>query len=278
MDKELSNNFDVNLCLTDFDDLSRELVVISHGAIVLTRRGTATFNVNYKRWFLPVNSVIVLFPGDVVQVERSDDFEAQVLSYGPSMLREASLQMETVVYDHLREDRCRGDQPVVSGIVSHIFGMLGVFFATPDCACLDELVLYQLKALFLGFYDFLRRNPQQRPKVEGSRRVNYLFGAFLQLINDHYRESRDVAFYADRLNISTKYLSQIVNKKTGRTPKTIIDHYVIMQLKMILRTSHESVKQLSWKFHFNDDSFFCRYFKQHTGLTPQQYRKDMTGE
>ncbi|MDY6241201.1 MAG: hypothetical protein SPL67_03665 [Prevotella sp.] len=53
--------------------------------------------------------------------------------------------------------------------------------------------------------------------MEGSRRVNELFGAFLQLVNEHYQESRDVAYYAGQLNISTKYLAQIVNKISTTT-------------------------------------------------------------
>ena len=59
------------------------------------------------------------------------------------------------------------------------------------------------------------------------------------------------------------------------TPKTIMDNYVILQIKLVLRTCDANVKQISWDFNFSDPSFFCRYFKQHTGLTPQQFRKSM---
>jgi AraC-like DNA-binding protein len=276
MDKELSTDYDVRLYNTRLDAYVEEPTVVNQGAIVLTRSGEATLTVNFKSWEMPANSVIVLFPGDVMKVEKSADFVAEVLSYDAAMLREASLQIETVVYQYLRVDRCRGNQPVVSGLVNNIFGLLGYFFSQPGCTCIDEVVLYQLKTFFIGFYDFLRRNPRKQPREEGSRRVNELFSELMRLVAAHYMESRDVAYYAGRLNITTKYLAQIVNKKTGHTPKVIIDHYVIMQLKMLLRTSHESIKQISWRYHFNDDSFFCRYFKLHTGLTPQQYRKKIT--
>lgn len=77
----------------------------------------------------------------------------------------------------------------------------------------------------------------------------------------------------DQMNISSKYLTNIVNQVTGHTPKTIIDQYVILQIKMHLKRTTKSIKEMAWEFHFADVSFFCRYFKKHTGLTPQQIRE-----
>lgn len=77
----------------------------------------------------------------------------------------------------------------------------------------------------------------------------------------------------DQMNISSKYLTNIVNQVTGHTPKTIIDQYVILQIKMHLKRTTQSIKEMAWEFHFADVSFFCRYFKKHTGLTPQQIRE-----
>lgn len=273
MDKELSSDFDARLYNTDLEFFVGEPAVINRGGIIHTLSGHLALTVNFKRWEMPPDSAIVLFPGDVVQAEKGPDFQAEVFSYDGAMLREASVKMEYTVYSLLRGDRCRGDQPIVSAIVRNLFGFLRVFFSLPGCSCVDEVALLQLKAFFVGFCDFLRRNPQDRPPEEGSRRVNELFAEFMELVSKHYKEYRDVSFYANRMHVSTKYLSQIVNKKTHHNPKTIIDHYVIMQLKLCLRTSRDSIKQIGWQYHFNDDSFFCRYFKSHTGVTPQEYRK-----
>lgn len=94
-------------------------------------------------------------------------------------------------------------------------------------------------------------------------------------LEQYYVKSHDVAFYAGKLNITPKYLNTIVRNMTGHTTKNIIDQYVTLQIKLQLRNSEKSVKQLSWDFNFSDESFFCRYFKLHTGLTPQQFRKNI---
>lgn len=94
----------------------------------------------------------------------------------------------------------------------------------------------------------------------------------MMLLERDYKISRDVSYYAEQMNISSKYLTNIVNQVTGHPPKTIIEQYVILQLKLHLKRSTQSIKVMAWEFHFADVSFFCRYFKKHTGLTPQQIR------
>ena len=210
--------------------------------------------------------------GDCKSPQTANSFQAEILKYNPSLLREASLQLEQTVYSSLREDRCRQDTPVVTNIINGMFGLLKVYFDQSECTCISQLVLCQLKAFFIGFHEYLQRNPQYRPDEVKSYRVRELFNRFMMLLEKDYKISRDVNYYAEKMNISSKYLTNIVNQVTGHTPKTIIDQYVILQLKLHLKRSTQSIKEMAWEFHFADVSFFCRYFKKHTGLTPQQIR------
>ena len=210
--------------------------------------------------------------GDCKSPQTANSFQAEILKYNPSLLREASLQLEQTVYSSLREDRCRQDTPVVTNIINGMFGLLKVYFDQSECTCISQLVLCQLKAFFIGFHEYLQRNPQYRPDEVKSYRVRELFNRFMMLLESDYKISRDVNYYAEQMNISSKYLTNIVSQVTGHTPKTIIDQYVILQLKMHLKRTTQSIKEMAWEFHFADVSFFCRYFKKHTGLTPQQIR------
>ena len=248
--------------------------VLNYGTIMIWRKGSATMCVNFKEWQLFEGAVITLFPNDVVILKDvSDDFSVEMLKYDASLLREASLQLEQTVYQSLREDRCRTESTIVTDIINQMFSLLKIYFIQEDCTCLSQLVLLQLKAFFLGFYDYLYRHPTERPEETGSRRTHEIFNEFMMLVEHQYKESRDVNYYADVLHITPKYLNTIVRRVTKNTPKTIIDHYAILQLKLELQTSGKSVKQIAWEYHFSDVSFFCRYFKVHTGVTPQQMRK-----
>ena len=269
---ELSSYQEASLFRSGLEEWQEDPQVLTYGAILICRKGKAMLNVNYKDWELYAGAVITLFPNDVVELKVDEDFEVEILKYNPSLLREASLQLEQTVYSSLREDRCRQDTPVVTNIINGMFGLLKVYFDQSECTCISQLVLCQLKAFFIGFHEYLQRNPQYRPDEVKSYRVRELFNRFMMLLEKDYKISRDVNYYAEKMNISSKYLTNIVNQVTGHTPKTIIDQYVILQLKLHLKRSTQSIKEMAWEFHFADVSFFCRYFKKHTGLTPQQIR------
>ena len=298
---ELSSQQEASLFRSGLEEWQDGPQVLTYGAILICRKGKARLNVNYKDWELYEGAVITLFPNDVVELKVDGDckspqtengdckspetengdckspqtansFQVEILKYNPSLLREASLQLEQTVYSSLREDRCRQDTPVVTNIINGMFSLLKVYFDQSECTCISQLVLCQLKAFFIGFHEYLQRNPQYRPDEVKSYRVRELFNRFMMLLERDYKISRDVNYYAEQMNISSKYLTNIVNQVTGHTPKTIIDQYVILQLKMHLKRTTQSIKEMAWEFHFADVSFFCRYFKKHTGLTPQQIR------
>ena len=300
---ELSSQQEASLFRSGLEEWQDGPQVLTYGAILICRKGKARLNVNYKDWELYEGAVITLFPNDVVELkvdgdckspqtengdckspetetengdckspQTSNNFQAEILKYNPSLLREASLQLEQTVYSSLREDRCRQDTPVVTNIINGMFGLLKVYFDQSECTCISQLVLCQLKAFFIGFHEYLQRNPQYRPDEVKSYRIRELFNRFMMLLERDYKISRDVNYYAEQMNISSKYLTNIVNQVTGHTPKTIIDQYVILQLKLHLKRTTQSIKEMAWEFHFADVSFFCRYFKKHTGLTPQQIR------
>lgn len=275
MINELDSRQEAQLFVTSLDEWTLEPQVITYGGILICRKGKARLKVNFKEWKLHEGAVMTIFPNDVVLLTKTEekDFEVEMLKYNASLLREASLQLEQTVYSALREDRCRQDSPIVTNIINHMFALLRVYFEQVECTCLTQLVLCQLKAFFIGFNEYLLRNPQYRPNEIKSYRVRELFNHFMLLMERDYKTSRDVNYYAELMNITPKYLTNIVRQVTGHTPKTIIDQYVILQIKMQLHRSQQSVKEIAWEYHFSDTSFFCRYFKKHTGKTPQQIRE-----
>ena len=275
-DYDILTSRQATLSLTDLHAFTSEHVLVDFGAIIICRDGTATARVNFKEWQLRDGAVIMLFPNDTVLLSHvSDDFHVGMLRYDQAMLREASLQLEHTVHSLLRKDSCLCGNHVVTEIIDGMFNLLRVYFRQEECVCLDQLVLYQLKAFFLGFYDWISRHPLIIAEDKNTRRTNELFGQFMELLERNYQQSRDVTYYADLLHITPKYLNTIVRRMIAQTPKEAIDQYVILRLKLLLRTSDKTIKQISWEYNFSDVSFFCRYFKTHAGTTPQSFRKSL---
>ena len=263
------------LFLTTLSSFVKEQQMAHYGAIIICRSGKANIQVNFDDWQLFEGAVITIFPNDVIRLmpdETEEPFLVEMLQYDAAMLREASLQLEHTVYEQLRQDRCRQDSPVVTDIINNMFRLLHVYFDQVGCTCISQLVLLQLKAFFIGFHEYLQRNPRTTKSNGESPRMREMFNRFMMLVERDYKLSRDVAYYASQMNITPKYLTLIVRQMTQDTPKHIIDHYTILQLKLQLTASRQSVKEIAWEYHFNDVSFFCRYFKRHTGLTPMEIR------
>lgn len=263
------------LFLTTLSSFVKEQQMAHYGAIIICRSGKANIQVNFDDWQLFEGAVITIFPNDVIRLmpdETEEPFLVEMLQYDAAMLREASLQLEHTVYEQLRQDRCRQDSPVVTNIINNMFRLLHVYFDQVGCTCISQLVLLQLKAFFIGFHEYLQRNPRTTKSNGESPRMREMFNRFMMLVERDYKLSRDVAYYASQMNITPKYLTLIVRQMTHETPKHIIDHYTILQLKLQLTASRQSVKEIAWEYHFNDVSFFFRYFKRHTGLTPMEIR------
>lgn len=105
-----------------------------------------------------------------------------------------------------------------------------------------------------------------------SQRHTYV-RSFLRLLRSHYNTHRTIAFYADKLFLSPKYLSSIVKDVTGHSAADWIDHIVITEAKNLLRYSGLNIQQIAYRLNFSSQSAFGKYFKHFTGLSPTEFQK-----
>ena len=98
------------------------------------------------------------------------------------------------------------------------------------------------------------------------------FSAFMEELLKHYMQERSVGFYAERLHLTPKYLTTLLRTTTGRTASEWIDAYVILEAKNLLKYSSMNIQEIAYYLNFPNQSFFGRYFKEHTGMTPSAYR------
>lgn len=104
-------------------------------------------------------------------------------------------------------------------------------------------------------------------------RVNRIFERFMALVTEFHNSERGMAFYADKLCLTPKYLSKLVKQSSGRSAPDWIDAFVILEAKNMLKYSDMAVKEIAYALHFPSQSIFYKFFKAHTGLTPTEYRK-----
>lgn len=100
-----------------------------------------------------------------------------------------------------------------------------------------------------------------------------IYTSFIRAVQKNYARERRITFYADMLCISPKYLSQVVKSVTGRLAGDWISDYVILEAKALLKSNRYTVLQVCDMLSFSNPSFFGKYFKRKTGMSPKAYMK-----
>jgi AraC family transcriptional activator of pobA len=124
-------------------------------------------------------------------------------------------------------------------------------------------MLYEIQAVYEKQHTIIKGKQTRKQEL------NVLFH---ELVFHHYKEHRNVQYYADALFVSSKHLTETIKEVTGRTAGEWIDDAVILEAKVLLRNNNISIAGVANDIHFPDQSTFGKYFKKHTGMSPSDYR------
>ena len=117
------------------------------------------------------------------------------------------------------------------------------------------------------------KDVQARKEVSKLDRSKVIFDRFIGVVSEYHTQERGVAFYADKLCLTPKYLSKLVKAASGRSAPDWIDAYVMLEAKNMLKYSDIPIKEIVSRLNFPNPSTFHKFFKAKAGLTPLQYRK-----
>lgn len=104
-------------------------------------------------------------------------------------------------------------------------------------------------------------------------RSSELYNELIDAIVEHHREASDVRFYADLLNVSSRYLAQVTRRISGKSPKAIIDDYLIHEIELQLKSTDNTVQEIAYRFGFSSQAHFTKFFKKLRGISPTEFRK-----
>ncbi len=104
-------------------------------------------------------------------------------------------------------------------------------------------------------------------------RASELYHDFLDLVSRKFKENNDVAFYADCMNISPRYLAQVCKRVGDKSPKQIIDEYLVKELQRLLSTTDKTIQQIALETGFLSQAHLSKFFKNNAGISPTEFRK-----
>lgn len=134
-----------------------------------------------------------------------------------------------------------------------------------------DLIRTVLLAMFYDLSNVIYHFQQQ--SFGRQSRADVIFTKFIKFVEENCRQERLVSWYAKQLGITPKYLSECVKNVSRRTPNEWIDNYVLLELRVLLKNSTKTIKEITEEMHFPNQSFLGKYFKEHVGMSPSEYRR-----
>lgn len=243
------------------------------GAILFCRRGSATVTVDQLRDRITRDTLLLLLPGSILHLnERTDDFRVRFCAFSLELFSEAAYRLDPSFFHILHEHAIiRLPDRIIEG-VRNWFQMASYTYRDRGNIFRNTIIRNRLQNVLLEAFDKMQRFAPDVHSQTGTTRQADLFQRFVALVHEHCTEQREVAFYADRLCISTRYLSTIIRSVAHSTAKEFIDRSVVLEIKMLLGSTELSVQEIAYRLHFPDQSYLGRFFKKHTGVSPTEFR------
>ena len=134
-----------------------------------------------------------------------------------------------------------------------------------------ELIIHLLRYLYLELFNAYQKESTLMTARRDTRKEE-LANKFFGLIMKHFKENKDVAFYADKLCITSKYLTMVIKETSGKSAKDWIVEYIILEIKALLKNTSLNIQEIAIKTNFANQSSLGRFFRKHTGMSLSQYR------
>lgn len=242
------------------------------GIILLCLAGRAEIAVNMNQCVLTENMQAIIFPNEICTLSgKTADFNVLFFSFTDQMFKEAAYRIGPDFFGYLQEHFYTTLPEHAFESSQNVLRMAEVLYNDNENKFRERMAVNILQNYLLNSHDKISRYHAQ--EVKESDRKNKLFKQFVTLVHDHSTTNREVSFYADKLSISTRYLSAIAQANCQKPAKEFIDNCVIQEIKLLLHSTDLSIQEIADRMNFPDQSYLGRYFKKQTGISPKEYRK-----
>ena len=248
--------------------------------IGLREKGESDFSINLKEFKVGPNDLVIGSPGDLMQSTVNEGtYLSQTLMVSSNFLKEMYISLNSFMPFFAS----RKEHPVfhltdgeVQELKEYFLLILDAVKRKDDYFCIDTtkrlIAAYMYK---LGSIIYRHRPELQTEANKPIKREETLFKQFINLVSEHHRKERRVDFYAEQLFLSPKHFSTVIKKVSGKTAGQWIDEYVILEAKTLLKYSAMSIQEVAYYMNFPNPSFFGKYFRHHTGMSPSEYKTQM---
>ena len=269
----LSDDLVITSLDAEHNTTSEYPVSIDGFSVIIMMAGEAVVSIDMTNYTVRPNSIVFFNSGSIIRTVRcSANAAAFVVAFSKSFIDEIQVDLSTSLPVYMRF----GKAPVLPvspqdvAEIRQLFQLVKTMLRSDKERYRHEII----RSLFTtAFYLITEINRRDDPGQQKQGRCEVLFSEFMKLLEQHSKHERNVSFYAKQLNITPKYLSSAVKEVSGKTAARWIDESVILEAKALLKYSGMSIQEIAYHLNFSTQSFFGKYFKQHTGTSPSRYKR-----
>lgn len=264
-------------------ELLRYPIRIDAHLICLCRHSGGEMMANLKRLDIKRNTLVAIPPGNVICIDDSTldrhiDMDMTVFAFTPEFLDKINLDIKPVVplFGVFKETSCVELSDKEMSLLEHtlesVRAAIGFLCGSRFYHEIVRRIIESAHYMIVDVISRHARNDEQSEAATPKTRNDEYFSRFIKCLYENYKTERSVAFYAAQLHITPRYLTTLIRNASGRTAAEWIDEYVILEAKNLLRYSNMSIQEVAYSLNFSNQSFFGKYFKHHTSMSPSQYK------
>ena len=244
--------------------------------MVFCEEGEANIHINGNSFLLQKGYCAILPPGTIIQSYTLEtNLTSKIVSISQNFLTETlSLKKETWnIMNYLYHHPIFPINRNTSYKIYLYKELLWTLIQEKPHAYSQRTRSFHFAGMICEMFAMLNEQiPHEERKNIQQNRATFITQDFIELVNADNGTHRSVAYYADKLCYSPKYLSSVIKDTTGKTPMQFIQENTIKHIKYKLRHSNMSIKEIADSLNFPNASFFGKFVKLHTGMTPIEYR------
>lgn len=280
---DLKNNIDFDIQSVDEDFMLFDNVKVLPAfaypfkfdltTFIISTKGTTRGKIGLKSYETIAPCVITLPADEILQHEYiSDDFEGLFIVMSKRMTDSLlpDIQERLPIVLSVRQNPSMPLSEDDLNLLKTYYYILKKIVENTENQRRKSIIQHLMIAFYYHSSSWLHKIQQQK---NFPTKQNECVERFLELAEKHYKIERQVGFYAEKLHITPKYLSQVIKANTGKSANDWIDDYVMLEAKALLKSSKLTIQQISDELNFADQSIFGKYFKRIEGVSPKEYRE-----
>ena len=244
---------------------------LQEGRIAIITNGRARVLINLIEYIFRPNYISLIAPGSIIQIiETSQDFDAHMMAIEQNFL---PVSGKEEFFAHFLQRKKNLLLPLTTTEQVQIENLITVMWDVLQEPVFRKEVIQHLLAGLLYNIEYIAKNKGQSESSPLTHQ-NDIFQRFISLVNTYSKTERNVSFYADKLCLTPRYLNTVIRQASQQTVMDWINQSIILEAKVLLKHSNRLVYQISDELNFPNPSFFSKFFKRMTGMTPQEYQKN----